>query len=195
MPLVLASGSPRRAQLLAAAGFCPTIRPAADVDETWRAPEAPIAYARRLAREKAASVLAATPGPGRDVILAADTIVWFPDDPEPLGKPTDREDAQRTLERLTSGQSHRVTTAFAVLSADTEPVVVDVTTIVHMRSVPAEELDRYLDRNEWSDKAGSYAVQGGAASFVSRIEGSYTNVVGLPLAEVVELLAAQGIRS
>lgn len=189
MPFVLASGSPRRAQLLATAGLVPTILPAHDVDETWRAPEAPVAYARRLAREKAEAVAATLDAPR--VVLGADTIVWFDD--EPIGKPVDREDARAMLSRLASGRPHRVTTAVAILAPDRELLVVDITTTVHMRTLGPGELERYLDANEWTDKAGGYAIQGGAASFVSRINGSYTNVVGLPLAEVVEHLAARGV--
>ncbi|TPV95272.1 MAG: septum formation protein Maf [Myxococcales bacterium FL481] len=189
MRFVLASGSPRRAQLLASAGLTPSIVPARDLDESWRPPESPVAYTRRLAEEKGVAVAATVDEPA--VLLAADTTVWFQD--EPIGKPRDRAHAHAMLSQLTAGTPHRVTTACAVLAPDRKTAVIDVTTTVSMRRVPPAELQRYLDGEEWTDKAGGYAIQGGAASFVTRIDGSYTNVVGLPLAEVIELLAARGI--
>ena len=186
--LVLASASPRRADLLRAAGLRFTVAPVA-CDERWLPGEAPAAYAARVAHEKATLAVPAHPGA---VILAADTTVWTDPGSPPIGKPADRAEAAGIL-RMLAGRSHFVTTAFAI--ADTRgPSVAwqrrEVTTRVHMRPIPGDELEAYLDADDWRDKAGGYGIQSRAAGIVTAIEGSYTAVVGLPLAEVVVALRA-----
>lgn len=188
--LVLASASPRRADLLRAQGYRFTVAPT-DSDETWLPGEAPADYVVRIARGKADLALPRHPGA---VILAADTTVWLDATSEPLGKPSTREEAGVMLRALTGAGSHFVTTAFAVADARgaTEEAVVwheqRVTTRVWMRSLDEDEIDRYLDSNDWADRAGGYAIQGLAAGIVTAIEGSYTTIVGLPLAEVLVTL-------
>lgn len=184
--LVLASASPRRAKLLRDAGVDIEVAPV-DCDETPRPGEVATAYARRIAAAKLAAA------PPRDApVLAADTVVWCPHPPVPLGKPTDRGDANAMLTRFASVEAHRVTTAFALRSADRAVHASSVTTAVWFRQLTASEIDAYLDTGEWTDKAGGYGIQGHAAGLVARIDGSYTNVVGLPIAEVLDAL--KGLR-
>lgn len=197
--LVLASASPRRAELLARLGLHPEVRPA-DVDETVRDGEAPGDTVVRLARAKARAgqaaggVTARDAGPrgsrARDVVvLAADTEVVL--DGRVLGKPADRDDAARMLRGL-SGRQHEVTTGLAVARA--ERVATDrVTTVVRFRPLTDAEIDWYLASGEPDGKAGGYALQGAGAALVERIEGSDTNVIGLPLAETVTLLRSVGL--
>lgn len=194
-PLVLASASPRRAELLGGAGVDFTIH-AVDCDETWcpgeRAPE----YAMRVAADKAAraaeQLRGRTPAP---LILAADTTVWIDADAEPLQKPVDRSHARAMVRTLTRGTPHRVTTACAFARSDRDPTIIErltVTTLVRMRSFDEPAFERfigpYLEFGDWAGKAGAYAIQGRAAGLVEAIEGSYTAVVGLPLAEVLTAL-------
>ncbi|MDC0674289.1 Maf family protein [Nannocystis radixulma] len=182
--LVLASASPRRAELLRSAGIAFTRAPV-DCDETWFPDEPPPRYVERVARAKAE--LAFRPGV---VVLAADTTVWLEGQIEPLAKAADRAEAAAMLTRL-AGRSHFTTTAVAVADARGPEVrwhPFAVTTTVWFRPLTPAQIDRYLDTEEWRDKAGAYGIQGAAAGLVRRIEGSYTNVVGLPLAEVVELV-------
>lgn len=153
-----------------------------DCDERWLAGETPPAYAERVARAKA--TLARRP---EAIVLAADTTVWLEDQAEPLGKPADRAEARSMLTRL-AGRRHFVTTAFALVSGE-RWLVEAVTTAVWFRTPRAAEIEAYLDANDWTDKAGGYGIQSRAAGLVRKIEGSYTNVVGLPLAEVIEALA------
>jgi septum formation protein len=188
-PLILASASPRRADLLRSAGIAFVPAPV-DCDEAWRAGEAPPSYAERVARAKAE--LALRPGAA---VLAADTTVWLEGQVEPLGKPADRAAAAATLGRL-AGRAHFVTTAVALVDARADAPrwhSLAVTTTVWFRPLTPAEIGAYLDADEWRDKAGGYGIQGRAAGLVRRIEGSYTNVVGLPLAEVVELLQGLGL--
>lgn len=195
--LVLASASPRRAELLRSAGLEVHVAPV-DSDERWLAGEAPPAYAARVARTKASLALPHHP---RAVILAADTTVWLgePGDPQasPIGKPGDRAEAATILRALTGAGAHRVTTAFVL--ADARGATVQwierhVTTRVHMRGLDEAELGEYLDTQDWRDKAGGYGIQSRAAGIVTGIEGSYTSVVGLPLAEVLVALRELGLR-
>lgn len=189
---MLASASPRRAELLRDAGLRFTVAPV-DCDETWRPGEAPAAYAARIARDKAA--LAAPRHPGA-VVLAADTTVWLDASRPPIGKPGDRAAAAATLRALTDAGEHFVTTAFAIADARTAPVTWQerqVTTRVSMRPLADDELARYLDTCDWRDKAGGYGIQSRAAGIVTAISGSYTAVVGLPLAEVLVALRALGV--
>jgi septum formation protein len=193
-PLVLASASPRRADLLRAAGiaFAAT---AADLDETRRADEPAEAYVRRLAFDKASAV--AEGGEPR-AVLGADTVVVV--DEQVLGKPIDDEDARRMLAAL-SGRPHTVMTGVSLIApavpANTgasRPSLTRVSkTIVEFARLSADEIAWYVASGEPMGKAGGYAIQGLAARFVTRIDGSYTNVVGLPVAEVYAMCRALGI--
>lgn len=190
--LVLASASPRRAELLRSAGLSFIVRPV-DCDEAWHAGESPIAYVERVANAKAMAGAALGELPERSLILAADTTVWLDADTEPLAKPLDRTHAAAMLRALTRGQPHHVSTACAFARAGDGLVHAFVeTTRVHMRALLDAQfdafIDPYLEAGDWVDKAGAYAIQGRAAALVERIEGSYTCVVGLPLAQVVERL-------
>jgi septum formation protein len=188
--LVLASGSPRRAELLARLGVAPVIRPA-DVDETSRPGEDALALAVRLALAKVeASAAMAGPGRGEDeVVLAADTVVALQG--RTLGKPEDRGDARAMLAAL-SGRTHDVVTGVAVRRGATT-MHRSVRSEVTFRAISAAEIDWYVATGEPDDKAGAYALQGAGAALVERIVGSDTNVVGLPLAETVGLLRAVGL--
>jgi septum formation protein len=185
--LILASASPRRAALLRDAGLSFEVRPG-DIDESWRAGEHPVAYTRRIALEK----LAAVPRAEGELRLAADTSVWLHADQAPYGKPSSREDAAHMLRTLSEAGQHHVTTGFA-LDTPEGPRDYAVTTIVHMRDISEDELARYLDGRDWTDKAGAYGIQARAAAFIPRVDGSYTNVVGLPVYEVLEALAELGV--
>jgi septum formation protein len=186
-PLVLASGSPRRAELLALLGHPFEIfRP--EIDERVRPGETPAAAVVRLAREKAAAGSKAFP---RAIVVAADTLVVL--DGDLLGKPRDRAEAAAMLRRL-SGRAHRVFTGYAVSApALAQPLVAHAETSVRLRPLGDEEIAGYVSSGEPLDKAGAYAIQGRAAAFVEGIEGSYTNVVGLPLAELAQLLRRVGL--
>jgi septum formation protein len=184
--LVLASASPRRAQLLARLGVSPRIRPA-EVDETPRPGEVATDLAVRLAGEKAA--VSAADGEGDEVVLAADTVVVV--DGRALGKPTDDADAERMLRAL-SGRAHEVVTGLAV-QRGTVVAMERVTTRVAFRRLSDAEIAWYLGTGEPGDKAGSYGLQGAGAVLIDRIEGSDTNVIGLPLAETVRMLREVGL--
>ena len=183
MKLILASNSPRRRELLRQAGFEFEVRPSA-VQEKILAGESPEQFARRAAREKALDVGASAPHGA--LVLGADTIVVV--DGEILGKPADALGAARMLCRL-SGFTHRVITGVCLVRA---PGVVEAleheTTLVTFRRLDEEEIRDYISSGEPFDKAGAYGVQGLASKFVTRIEGCYFNVVGLPIARVYELL-------
>ena len=178
--VLLASASPRRAELLAAAGIAFDVQ-AADVDESLRPGEAPAAYCERLARAKAEAVMALAPD---RVVLAADTIVVVGE--EVFGKPRDDGDARRMLERL-SGRVHTVLTGVAVGAHGRIRTVVDRTE-VEFAPMTAGEIAWYVASGEPRDKAGAYAIQGLASRFVARIRGAYSNVVGLPVPVVYSLL-------
>jgi septum formation protein len=175
MTLVLASRSPRRAELLIAAGFKFIVR-AADVDETPRASENPHEYVRRLAKEKASAVRVASD----EVLLAADTTVVL--DNEILGKPLDTADAVRMLRAL-SGKRHEVITAICLRRGDLIRTDLE-STAVWFTPMTEKEIADYVASGEPMDKAGAYGIQGLASKFIDRIEGSYTNVVGLPVSLV-----------
>ncbi len=180
MRLVLASSSPRRLDLLASAGIVPLVSPP-EIDETPAAGEDPIPHARRLAREKAEAVAQRHPG---EWVLAADTLVLL--DGRILGKPANPAEARETLHRL-SGRTHQVVTAVC-LGRPGDWELFTVLTEVDFRSLTDVEVDAYVAGGEPMDKAGGYGIQGGGAGFVRALRGSYTNVVGLPLAEVLEHL-------
>jgi septum formation protein len=186
--LILASGSPRRRELLEGLGLTFTVRPA-DVDETPHPGEDPVAYVERLAREKAE--WQAAPG---ELVLAADTTVFLGS--EILGKPEDPSDAHRMLRAL-SGRTHEVATGVAVHhppSATTPARTLSTVerTTVTFATLTDEEITWYIATNEPMDKAGAYAIQGLGGLFVPRIEGSYSNVVGLPVSVVYGLLGEVG---
>lgn len=185
MKLILASASPRRAELLRAAGFEFDIV-SADVDEAIDVEETPDGYARRVALAKAQAVLAQTDGPP---VLGADTVVVV--DGEILGKPRDDADAARML-RLLSGREHVVLTAVCLArppgGESTRIQTRLERTTVRFAPMSDDEITWYVASGEPRDKAGGYAVQGLASRFVTRIEGSYSNVVGLPVALVYDML-------
>jgi septum formation protein len=185
LPIVLASASPRRSELLRQASVAFEVLPA-NIPELERDGEAPEALAERLATEKAQAVAERVgPEPAR-LVLGADTIVVLDDDV--LGKPRDENHALELLERLT-GRSHRVVTGVAVVdSATLRAASRTVESAVRMRRASREELIAYVATGESLDKAGGYAVQGGARSFVTEIGGSESNVIGLPVAETLELV-------
>lgn len=198
MGLVLASASPRRQELLRAAGIAITVQPT-NIPEIPKDGEAPRACAERLAHEKAWAIFKDRPG---DFVLGADTIVVV--DKEILGKPKDAADAARML-RLLSGRSHQVTTGVCLMgpraaSPSTEKSKSDdplgdtrsETTIVTMTELSDGEIRAYIESGEPLDKAGAYAIQGIASRWIPRIEGDYSNVVGLPVALVYRILRERG---
>ena len=178
--MILASRSPRRSELLKAAGISFEVL-AADVDETPRPNEAPAAYVERLALEKARAVLALRP---EATVLGADTTVTIGG--EILGKPSDKHDAIRMLRKL-SGAVHDVHTGVALVSARRVRAAVE-TTRVWFSEMTDEDISWYVATGEPVDRAGAYAIQGFASRFIPRIEGSYSNVVGLPVALVSSIL-------
>jgi septum formation protein len=186
--IILASGSPRRAELLSQVGLDYTVV-VPDVDELAHDGESPRNFVSRMSREKASKVarLAAT---GDDLVVAADTIVVIEGDI--LGKPRDRSDAISMLLRL-SGRPHEVMTSVAVQKKDRLETEL-VETIVRFRTLNLDECRRYWLSGEAKDKAGAYGIQGLGAIFVESIEGSYSNVVGLPLAETASLLLEFGVQ-
>jgi septum formation protein len=186
MRLVLASASPRRAELLRAAGIEFDLMPA-DADETMAAEESPDEYVRRVARLKAEAVMPRAQG---RAILAADTIVVVGG--EVLGKPADAQ-AARGMLRLLSGREHVVLTGICLLVPRAETETRVARTVVEFAELSDTEIEWYAASREPLDKAGAYAVQGLASRFVTRIDGSYSNVVGLPVAEVYGLCTRAGI--
>lgn len=178
--LLLASASPRRVDLLKAAGVSFDVF-AVDVDESPQGDETPAQHVRRLAEDKARAAARRRPG---DVVLGADTVVVV--DGRMLGKPRDAADAAAMLRAL-SGRAHEVWTGVALLSASTSATEVECTR-VWFSALADEEIAWYVQSGEPMDKAGGYAVQGLASRFVERIDGSYANVVGLPVALVYRLL-------
>jgi len=183
--VVLASGSPRRLELLRRLGVEPEVQ-AADVDEAPLPGEAPAATVARLAAAKARAV---APPPGA-LVVAADTEVVL--DGVVLGKPVDADEAAAVLRSL-SGRDHRVLTGVHVRCDDREAAAVEET-IVRFRPLGDDEIAAYVAGPEPYDKAGGYGIQGAGGAFVDRIEGSDTNVVGLPLATVVRLATEVGVR-
>ena len=183
MRLILASASPRRAELLTAAGFSFDVVPA-DVDETPQSGEAPEVYTSRVALDKARHVSRLQGSTGM-AVLAADTEVVR--DGGVLGKPVDAADAARML-RLLSGQTHEVLTAVVVISGGVERTAVD-RTIVRFTAMSDTEIDWYVASGEPMGKAGAYGIQGRGARFIDHIEGAWSTVVGLPVHTVHRLLS------
>jgi len=181
-PLVLASASPRRLDLLRQVGLEPAEIDPADIDETPTARELPRAYALRMAMSKLAAVVPRHPGA---LVVAADSVVVC--SRRILPKAETEAEARTCLGRL-SGRRHRVMGAVAVGFPDGTVRTRLVETVVRFKRLEATEIDDYLKSGEWRGKAGGYAIQGRAARFVDFISGSYSNVVGLPLFETVKLL-------
>jgi septum formation protein len=189
MRLVLASASPRRAELLRGAGIDFEVM-SADVDETMDAEETPEGYVRRIAQMKAETV---RPRAGKRPVLGADTVVIV--DNAVLGKPADDRDAERML-RLLSDRDHTVMTGVCLINpaAESERVRLSTTrTRVRFAALTDEEIGWYVASGEPMDKAGAYAIQGLGSRFVTAIEGSYSNVVGLPVALVYDLCKRGGL--
>jgi septum formation protein len=184
MKLVLGSASPRRLELLAQIGVVPSVVRPADIDETPLKAELPLTYARRLADGKAHAITHTE----NEIVLCADTVVAV--GRRILGKPENATQAVEFL-NLLSGRRHRVITAIAVKSGD-RLLEKQVTTAVKFKHLSNAELSAYIRSGEWQGKAGGYAIQGIAAAFIPWINGSYSNVVGLPLTEVAGLLTAAG---
>ena len=178
--LVLASASPRRQELLRSAGISFEVQPA-DIPENALPGEAAKDCAERLARDKALAVARRRP---HDFVLGADTVVVV--DGQLLGKPTDAADAARML-RLLSGREHQVITGVCLVVSG-QPTVASETTVVTMSEITEKDIADYVASGEPMDKAGAYAIQGLASRWIPRIEGDYSNVVGLPVALVLRML-------
>jgi septum formation protein len=190
--LVLASASSRRLALLEQVGVEPDALRPASIDETPRRGERPRSYAQRIARSKALTArerLAREPELANAFVLAADTAVAV--GRMIINKPEYLNEAAAALQTL-SGRSHRVYTALCLITAKGAVKMRTVETRVRFKRLSREEIDSYLASGEWRGKAGGYAIQGIAGAFVQKIVGSYTNVVGLPLIEVVQLLTGEG---
>jgi septum formation protein len=179
--LILASASPRRQELLRSAGIPFKVQPA-DIDEAPLAGEGARACAERLAREKARAVHKEYP---EDFVLGADTIVVIDD--TMLGKPRDDEDAARML-RLLSGKTHAVITGVCLAGPQAFETSTSENTLVTMCEISESEIRAYISTREPMDKAGAYAIQGIASRWITRIEGDYSNVIGLPVAKVYTML-------
>ncbi len=191
--LILASASPRRRDLLEQIGLTFTVE-TAEIDETPQIGEDPRHYVQRLAEHKAAAVLATHRDQARLVVLGADTTVVATSSQTEgpytriLGKPVDERDAARML-RLLSGSTHQVMTGVALLTARTPPMLAVEITEVEMAELTDQQIADYIATGEPMGKAGAYAIQGRAARFIPAIHGCYSNVVGLPLARVTQMLA------
>ncbi len=182
--IVLASASPRRTELMSLAGLQFTVVPA-DICEDVLAGETPAEHVMRLSREKADAVAAAVEG---RFFIGADTVVVL--DGAILGKPADEADARRMLEAL-SGRDHEVVTGFTVFDKVSGiHISRSVSTEVTFKTLEEKEISAYIASGCPMDKAGAYAIQGGAVHFVRSISGSYTNVIGLPMTELYEVLQA-----
>ena len=191
-PLILASASPRRLAILSQVGIEPDALRPTSIDETPLRSEPPRAYVARIAKEKAVAaqkLIDEEPDLAGAFILSADTIVAV--GRRILTKPELVEEAARMLQLL-SGRSHRVYTSICLITPSRKTIHRLVETRVRFKHLSAEEIDCYLVSNEWRGKAGGYAIQGMAGAFIERLVGSYTNVVGLPLTEVIKMLRGEG---
>jgi septum formation protein len=185
MPIVLASASPRRQELLKNAGIDFVVRPA-NIPEIRIDAENPRDFAERMAREKARAVWDRD---NNETVLGADTVVVLDD--LVLGKPLNEQDAARML-RLISGRTHQVITGVCLLG----PVLEDIrseSTLVHFSEISDEEIRVYIATGEPIDKAGAYAIQGAASRWITKIEGDYSNVVGLPVELVLQILRKHNV--
>ena len=179
--LILASASPRRLELLKSTKVFPDIVEPSNIDESVRKKEKPKFYLKRICYEKALNIQNKYK---EDIILSADTIVTTSQ--KIFGKPLDKKDAIKTLKYL-SGRNHNVSTGVCVLYKNKKKIKI-IETKIKFKKLHDNEIDQYIKTNEWFDKAGSYAIQGFAERFIVKINGSYSNVVGLPLYETVNLL-------
>lgn len=184
--LILASASPRRLELLKQVGIVPDLILPSDIDETPLKAETPHALAKRLCRLKAEKIAATNKGA---FILASDTIVALGN--RILGKAADAAEAETFL-KLLSGRRHTVYTGVCLIAPDGSTSVKCVKTAVKFKSLDHSDLEFYLGHDEWQGKAGGYAIQGLGARFIKAINGSYSNVVGLPLFETVNMLKGRG---
>lgn len=182
--LILGSGSPRRAELLLTLGITPDELRPPEIDETPQNGETPLHYCRRIAAGKAAAM---TVGPG-EVVLCADTTVAV--GRRIMGKPADADEAAAFL-RLLSGRRHKVITSVVIRNA-ARSWARDVVTDVKVKRLSTAEIGAYIASGDWHGKAGAYAIQGPAGAFIPWIQGSYTAVMGLPVAETASLLQAAG---
>jgi septum formation protein len=182
LPLILASASPRRQQLLAQIGIVPDAICPAEIDETPHKAELPHSLARRLATEKAQAVAARHPGAH---VLGADTVVAL--GRRLLGKAESPADVEAML-RLLSGRRHRVLTGICLIAPDAPPRIRVITTSVRVKSLTQAEIADYVAHHEGEGKAGGYAIQGRFERYVLAINGSYSNIVGLPLYETANIL-------
>ena len=188
IPFILASASPRRVDLLAQIGVTPNYILPAHVDEVALKDETPFELARRLCQLKATEIFKDHPD---SCVLAADTIVAV--GRRILGKAEDEDAARRTLKML-SGRSHKVVGGICLLAPGGKKVVKVVTTAVVFKRLDTSEIEAYIQSGEWHDKAGAYAIQGRAGAFVRRLNGSYSNVVGLALHETANALKGLGVQ-
>lgn len=188
--LILASASPRRRDLLAQVGITPDEIAPADIDETPHKAELPRAHAMRLAQEKAHAVFKHRDTSAQSVfVLAADTVVGV--GRRILPKTEDEVEARRCLE-LISGRAHRVFTGVCLIAPGGNRTARVVEARVQVKRMSSGEIDAYIASGEWQGKAGGYAIQGRASAFIPAISGSYSSVVGLPLAETVNMLSGAG---
>lgn len=186
--LYLASRSPRRRELLGRLGLDPRLLDI-DIPEVRAPNESAFDYVRRVSREKAGAGLLAVASVPDALVLAADTEVVLDDDV--FGKPADADDAVRMLTRL-SGRTHQVISVVWLASAAREQQAISVSEVTFAPLTPAQ-LDGYIATGEWDGKAGAYAIQGRAEAFVTRLDGSYSGVMGLPVHETARLLAEFGV--
>ncbi|RUR08094.1 nucleoside triphosphate pyrophosphatase [Legionella sp. km772] len=185
LKIILASSSPRRLQILQEHGLAPTVMPA-DIDEILQAHEEANTYVTRLAKEKAQAILQKISTNSADLILAADTTVAYHN--QILEKPKDRDDAYRMLSLL-SGKSHEVYTGYALIFLPEQEWLVNyVTTTICFYTLTEKQINDYIASGDPFDKAGSYGIQQVGESFVKEIKGSYYNVMGLPIEEILQKL-------
>jgi len=179
--LILASASPRRKELLESTNIFPDLIIPVNIDEKVKPKEKLNIYLKRVTFSKASHVQLKYP---EDIVLAADTVVTTHQ--KIFGKPVNNEDAKKTLKYL-SGRNHNVSTGICILYKKLKKVKI-VNTKIKLKSLHNDEIDEYIETGEWAGKAGSYAIQGYAERFIVKISGSYSNVVGLPLYETINLL-------
>ena len=187
--LVLASASPARKALLEAAGFIPDFILPADIDETPHKNEKPTAYVQRLAEEKALVIQKQKP---EAFIIAADTIAVM--GARIIGKAGSRTEAKKIITRF-SGRRHKVLNGLCILAPDSKKSIRLVSSAVKCRMVQEAEIERYLDSGEWEGKSGCYGLQGRASAFIESINGSYTSIIGLPIAETIAILNGMGFKN
>lgn len=181
--LILASTSPRRIDLMKQVGLSFSVE-SPDADETPKKGESPRALVTRLSREKALSIAKKRSSQDESLIIAADTIVVAPGGKQVLGKPRNEAEARKMLAKL-SGDCHAVLTGYCILKSGSKPFTRVVTSRVKMRKLSRTEIECYVKTGEPMDKAGSYAAQGLGMALVESIQGSYTNVVGLPMCQLI----------